>query len=560
MTLGIFLFLYSWMQPVHFLPWVSWHSEMIAFFAMLVFAGSGIVAVIRRNPQSSIGIPRLAIPFLFLAVGAMAQAAFGLINFAGDALVFCFYMALCVASVMIGFNLATAGPPSPMSGRSALEVVAFTLLTAAFASSIVAMAQTLELWEDASWINRMHDLRRPGGNIGQPNQLASLLLMGVASLVFLYESGKLKAVSSILLFATLAMALAMTESRTGALSFLLLAGWWALKSRPVKFNLPAWTVACAVTVVVGLFWLWPTIFDFLLQTGGNSKINTSAGSRLMIWPQLLQAVALRPWLGWGLNQVPEAHNAVAHLYAVSEPFSYSHNILIDLALGIGVPLTLLLVLLTGIWLWRRIKQANQIQAWYCMAVVLPVAVHSMLEFPFAYAYFLVPVMLVLGLQEGFSGARSILKIDARLAAALVLVTSGVAAWSVVEYVQVEEDFRVARFEALRVGQTPAEYERPHIVLLTQLDALLAGARIVPKPGMAADELALAKRVALRYPWTATQNRYALSLALNGYPDEAVRQLRVIRALHGVKSYQKIKEGWNTLADEKYPQLRMLNLP
>ena len=85
-------------------------------------------------------------------------------------------------------------------------------------------------------------------------------------------------------------------------------------------------------------------------------------------------------------------------------------------------------------------------------------------------------------------------------------------------------------------------------------------RIVPKPGMGSEELELSKKVALRYPWTATQNRYALSLALNGYPDEAVRQLRVMRALHGEKAYQRLKESWTALADEKYPELRLLPFP
>ncbi len=37
---------------------------------------------------------------------------------------------------------------------------------------------------------------------------------------------------------------------------------------------------------------------------------------------------------------------------------------------------------------------------YCLALTLPVAVHSMLEVPFAYAYFLVPVMFAVGALEG----------------------------------------------------------------------------------------------------------------------------------------------------------------
>ena len=282
--------------------------------------------------------------------------------------------------------------------------------------------------------------------------------------------------------------------------------------------------------------------------------------RLVVWPQLLEALAQRPWWGWGLGEVSEAHNAVAHAYAVSEPFSYSHNILLDLALGMGVPLTALLVLVTGVWLCRRVRLVEQLQPWYCLAVALPVAVHSMLEFPFAYAYFLVPVMFVLGVLEGTVGGKPAFRIGMRPVAALLVGVSIVGAWSVVEYFAIEEDFRVARFEALRLGETSVNYQRPDVVLLTQLGALVDGARISPKPGMTVDELALAQKVALRYPWTATQNRYALSLALNGNAEEALRQLRVMRSMHGEKTYEEIKANWNSLAQDKYPQLRELKLP
>ena len=78
--------------------------------------------------------------------------------------------------------------------------------------------------------------------------------------------------------------------------------------------------------------------------------------------------------------------------------------------------------------------------------------------------------------------------------------------------------------------------------------------------MTADELSLAKNVALRYPWSATQNRYALSLALNGDAEEAVRQLRVMKAMHGEKAYAPIRSAWLGLAQDKYPQLRALQLP
>jgi hypothetical protein len=258
--------------------------------------------------------------------------------------------------------------------------------------------------------------------------------------------------------------------------------------------------------------------------------------------------------------VSEAHNAVAHAYELGAPFTYSHNILLDLLLGIGVPLTGLLVLVVGVWLWRRVRSTRSLAPWYCLAAVLPVAVHSLLEFPFAYAYFLAPVMFLLGVLEAVSGAKPVGRVGAWPAAAGLLLMTAVGVWSVVEYLTIEEDFRVARFEAMRIGQTPAGYERPQVHLLTQLDALLSGARIVPQPGMTGEQLTLAQQVALRYPWPATQNRYALSLALNGQPDEALRQLRVMRALHGQKIYAEIKSNWEALTKDKYPQLGALVLP
>ena len=553
-------------MPLHFLPWISWHSEILVFFTIFFLAWAPVIQSVSLERSCAVSIPFLALPFIVLAMLTLGQFSIGTITFGGDALVLVLYMALCVMCSALGFASirSAANDVSAKETRksnSALTLIANVVLLGAFGSAVVAFAQVFELWEQAPWINRMLSLRRPGGNLAQPNQLATLLLMGIASLLFLYESGKLKAVSGILISLILCAALAMTESRTGVLSFFLLTGWYLYRRRQAGFKIPLWTVVLGCCAFLGFFWAWPSIFDFILQsTGVGAVVDTKPGYRFIVWPQLLEALAQRPWLGWGLNQVPKAHNAVASSHLLSEPYSYSHNILIDLALGLGLPLAALLVFITGVWLWRRVRLAKQLLPWYCVALVLPVAVHSMLEFPFTYAYFLVPVMFVLGVLEGLSGTKPAFTMGARPAAALLLVMSVVAAWSVVEYIEIEEDFRVARFEALRVGQTPENYQRPHIVLLTQLDALLAGARIDPKPGMSPGEVELAKKVALRYPWPATQNRYALALALNGNSEEALRQLRVMRALHGEKYFATIRANWNALAQEKYPQLRALNLP
>ena len=90
---------------------------------------------------------------------------------------------------------------------------------------------------------------------------------------------------------------------------------------------------------------WPGILNFILIGGlddsAATQVNLHAGTRLLVWPQLWEAVLQRPWFGWGLREVSEAHNAVLHAHAQSEPFTYAHNVVLDLAVGMGLPLTLL---------------------------------------------------------------------------------------------------------------------------------------------------------------------------------------------------------------------------
>ena len=549
----MFLLVLALLQPLHFLPWVSWHSEVVAFAAVLLLAWQGVIWAAKKSLSNTVAFPLPVIPLVGLVVLIWVQSAAGRITFFGDALVLTIYTIGCVVSLVLG--MAVSG------NQRTYTLLAWTLLVSAFLSVVVALAQAFDVWESIPWVNRMPQLRRPGGNLGQPNQLATLLLMGLASLVFLLEEKKLGRLASALLALSLLVGLAATESRTGIVSLFILALWWFAKRKSIDFKLSPWWVMLAGAGFLFLFWRWPTLMDEILQSGDiGGKVNTSLGGRWLVWPQLIEGVWQRPWFGWGIGQVSTAHNAVADAYASSEPFTYAHNIVLDLALGIGIPLTALFSVMSMVWLWRRLKSARSLVPWYCLAVVLPVVVHSMLEFPFAYAYFLLPVMFALGALEGFVGIKPAIRLGVKPVAAMLLVITVIMAWSALEYVSIEEDFRIVRFEALKLGSTPSDYERPKVVLLTQLDALLKGGRIVPKPGMSADEVELARTVALRYPWPATQSRYALSLALNGNPNEAIRQLRVMRALHGEKTYAQVRDGWVITAAEKYPQLKNLHLP
>lgn len=562
-AVGLTLLGFSWLVTEHFLPWVSWHSEVVAFSAVVLLCWVALARCLQIKPPMLIAVPWLSLPFAGLTAVAVVQFAVGTITFFGDVMTVGLYCALCIACVVLGFNTNGMQVNGYWAAREQRPVqwLAIVIAVGAFASAIAGFVQVLGLWEESAWIVRMYEMRRAGGNLGQPNQMATLLVMGGASVTYLHASKKIGVGLSLLTLFVLCLGLAATESRTGALGLMALLLWWQLKRRNVADEISKWAAPAVGFGFLILFLIWPAFLNSMRLFDSVVENRFSLGDvRLALWSQLLEAISQHPLWGWGVLQVAEAHNAVAHAYQVNNPFSYSHNLVLDLAVWVGLPVTIFGVGIAVTWLTRRCQQTVSLVPWYALAVAVPMIVHSMLEFPFAYAYFLAPLMYLLGVLERSSGAKTLIWINSKAVGLAVFVLSGVLVWSSVEYLAIEEDFRIVRFEQLRIGNTPVGQPRPAVILFTQLGALLSGSRIEVTPAMSPEHLEQLKRLALRYPWVATQYRYALALALNGNSREAVRQFQIIRWQQDEKLYQKIKRELRELAQSRYPELRTLELP
>ena len=559
-ALGLLAF--SWMTTEHFLPWVSWHAEMSAFFAVVLLSWTAWARSL-RGTLSVASVPQVAWPFALIAGLTLIQYATGMLAYRGDMLVVCFYMAACIACLTLGFNAPKELVIESQALRrwSPAEALAMVFVLGGLASTVVAFAQVLGLWEHTALIARMSEQRRPGGNLGQPNQLATLLVMAVASTGFLHAAGKVPARVAALLLVALCAGIAVTESRSGALGLATVLVWWQLKRSQVARQVSAWTAPGAGAIFLAMYIFWPKILASMDLLGGRIESRFGQGDiRFAMWSQLLEAALQRPWWGWGMAGVAKAHNAVADGYVINNPFTYSHNLAIDLIVWLGFPFAAILLIASGFWFWRRLRAADRLEPWYCLAVLLPLATHSMLEFPFAYVYFLAPVLFLVGVLERASGAPARLRIGSKPVLALLLVFSAGLAWSATEYLAIEEDFRIVRFEQLRLGNTPTDHHRPDVVMQTQLGALLTAPRIPLRPSMPDADLEEIRQLALRYPWAATQYRYALALALNGQRQEAVRQLQIIRWQRGENFYARLKGDLAELAQSRFPQLRDFVLP
>jgi hypothetical protein len=546
---GFGLLTFAWLLPDHHLPWTSWQNELLAFLAIAFL----FVPMLRRQGIAGhLAVPTAALLPVLLLVLAFLQWTTGEIDFLGQIVVYGLYFVGLALSILVGFNVE--------KGEELAVPLAKCLLSAAVVSVLLSVPQVFPLTERFSFINPMPAWRRTGANLGQPNHIATLMLWGAASAVYLQSTQKISRHFQCCMLLVLLLGLVLTESRTGILAMMALALWYGLSNptgTQIKRGLAAssWFAAGAVVFV-----MYPIFITGVHEGSWQGLVLSEHGrglqsvARTTVWQQLIAAILMHPWFGWGLGGVSAALNGVLDQYPNGAPFTYAHNIFLDLLVGLGMPFGASISLGLCVWFVVRVRQIRSLLSWFLIALLVPIGIHSALEFPFAYAYFLMPTGLAIGLLEHEHNKIARYQIRIPPFVGVLLVWIAIGAITLKDYLQAESDFRVARFEALHVGETPTDYQRPRMLLLDQMDAMIRATRMVPSPGMGEEEITILRMASRQYPWTAIQNRYALALALNGDIVEAGRQLKVMRAMHGDKLYAAIRLQWDDLASTKYPQL------
>ena len=362
---------------------------------------------------------------------------------------------LCAAAgvMLVAGRAAAAGPLAVPVARVFFGAwVVVGVLHAAVALVQVFAPQVA----DGDWIASSSVVGRAVGNLRQPNHLSSLMLWAAIALLGWLElrrevqtAGKreekpdehreghregqpevnglalaqgagrafnaLRSPRGVLVLAALAMALfiwavVLTASRTGLVGVVLLALWGLADrrlSRPARWLLGATPLMYAVAWG-GMAW-WAQLSSHTF--GGQQRLAEGdvSGSRLRIWADALQLIAAHPWTGvgwgnfnfaWSLTPLPQRHTAF---------FDHTHNLPLQLAVELGLPLALLIC---GLLLWALVQAARR--AWVApgatsaagrcaLMMVLLIGLHSLLEYPLWYAYFLLPTAFAWGLALGLPG-------------------------------------------------------------------------------------------------------------------------------------------------------------
>ncbi|NHK98672.1 polymerase [Rubrivivax benzoatilyticus] len=272
---------------------------------------------------------------------------------------------------------------------------------------------------DGQWIARSGIPGRAVGNLRQPNHLSSLLLwsaIAVVALVELYRDGRIGRVLRIAgpaLFAALVFAVVLTASRTGFVGVLLLA-LWGLADRRLARRTRWLLLAAPLVYVAG--WLamaeWARLSQHVF--GGEARLaeNDLSSSRVRIWLNTLELIRRQPWGGVGFGEFNFAWTLTPFPDRPVAFFDHSHNLLLQLAVELGLPAAAVVLALL---LWAMAASGRRafaprgeapgderggLERRAAWVMVLMIGLHSLLEYPLWYAYFLLPAAWAWGYAAG----------------------------------------------------------------------------------------------------------------------------------------------------------------
>lgn len=289
-------------------------------------------------------------------------------------------------------------------------------LIAASLSSSFALFQYFGI---ASYLSPLINQVGPGeafANLRQRNQFASLTNIGMLALLWFVtferrQSSVQKPWMSVALAGLLTAANAASASRTGLIQLGLLIGmawvWgWLAQAGPQRQVVVAALVGYLVASLILPFvaGLDPATSGIL---GRLHEGAPACASRWVLWSNVLNLIAQKPWFGWGWGELDYAHYMTLYPGGrFCDILDNAHNLPLHLAVELGAPFALVICAIVGLLIlraapWREVDTTRQM-AWGVLAVIM---LHSMLEYPLWYGPFQVAFGLCVYLLRPTGGMR-----------------------------------------------------------------------------------------------------------------------------------------------------------
>lgn len=546
----------SWLLPNHHEPWVDFYSDFWAACVLLVL---GALALWKAKGESL--LPWHLMPCLALLCISViwVQHALGLVEASGVAWISSLYLLGLATCMLMGAALERWKP-----GLCA-EFLFISALVGGLGSLLIQIQQWLEINPGSMfWLFIPAPPQRFHANLGQPNQLATLLFLGVLACGWLYQRQRLPGLVAWILSVALAVGLALAESRTtwlvvsfSLIVMILFSGRLGISGK-MKIGITFW-------VICFLFFIF-ALPEVNILLGKNNYVYSLRGIssgelRFKVWGSLLEAAWSRPWFGYGWMQTSFAQFGVDPYAIVAEgTHRHAHNIFIDILIFLGMPLGLVICLALGAWVVKAFARIKSFENLWAMLFLAAIGIHALLEYPLYYAYFLLPFGLMVGSLNEAMQFRILLKTKYWPMILCMLVVASGLIITAADYFRVEEDFFALRFERQQM-KAPSDRLAPDVMVLDQLQDQIWLIRVDPEKAYSEQDIGRALRTAKLLPSTITIYKLAAMYALAGKTGDAEYWVVVLTRLNQPSKglVAELHRQWNEQA-ELQPRMAEVRWP
>ncbi len=536
----------GWLLTNTYPPWLSAWLETAALSSSLLFC---IAAWKLAKSQTGIAPVTLSFPLAVLAslvlLSLGIQIPTGVILFTGDAVMVFAYLLAWLLAVYAGHVAARADAQN-------VDIFWIAVLGSAIFSVGLALVQWLGVEGLNIFILDMRAGGRPFANLGQPNNFSTLCFLGCAGLLYLHERGEVRGAPFWLAWCWLSFGMALSQSRTGwvQMACLTVGLWWLCRRVPMCIR-PRSLIGLGAVFVAWVAAL-PLLADGLLTSTGRSLgQQMQGGVRAKYWLSMLHAITERPWMGYGWLQTGLAEQLQSSSRINEGIHDFAHNIALDVILWAGLPIGLTIVFCFFCWLLSSARRVNEAASAMILMAIMGFLIHASLEYPLAYAYFLVPFGFLMGAFHGLCSPGVGWAIGRRPMAVLLSATASLFMVIGHDYFLAEAATRDLRFESARIGPQAKAVEVPDMLLLTQLQALMRYGYRDPHEGISKEAWMQTGLVSARYGLAFVMFRYALASAFRGEPAVAQETLNRICRIHTLSKCQYARLEWK-LWGERYP--------
>lgn len=244
--------------------------------------------------------------------------------------------------------------------------------------------RNVELTGSAGWKASARPARQAAW-FGHPN-MAAIVAVGTLLLATRFRGGLAFTISAAL---AAGAAVAMSGSRNGfvllllALAAIVITRFRARGARRADWLLLASFAAVAAALVVGL-----SAMDSRIV---RSTFNENSVPRTSIWAAAAEAIAERPWTGWG----QAAETALNDRLESAETISHAHNLWLDFGVRYGLP-----GVAAGLWLAAALVWLGSRRSAYAALAITVLLLGALVDSPLHNLYAWVPIFVLAAPNPG----------------------------------------------------------------------------------------------------------------------------------------------------------------